>query len=375
MRKGFMHIVEIVVISLLVIVLMAQLYRTYPAQSAWSKAQLKALAEDILHSLRAKGTNWTNTAHVEAELIQLLGRTNTVFDLEIQNLVKPDVWVGCVCTDSEYSELSGLMAGQAGEFALNGMGYRIRMERISHTQPDFPLIYDVIIIGRSPELLTGYKHLMEKYLLAGRGIIEIRDLDAEYKLEETQNELFGLKWEQAGQDRGDPTYRIIFNTPPESRYYNIRKYFMAIPNMTGNPDSLDDFVNETFAFSNFVGSNEEVWVTDNDDKRVILFIKDFVPMAPALVVKDKAYKGRGRAAWLSAGYGGGELEEKGVLIKSLILWASGEVFHVTGHEIKEPEVSYLIDVIRRRRELEPVEQRRTFFHPVKVVLSLGYVLK
>ena len=380
MKKGFMHIVELVVISLLMILVVYQLYRNVPSESFWDRAQLSTLSGDILHSLDAKGVSWTDTGQVEAELIRLLGRTNIIFDIEIQNLPKPDLWVGCICTEPEYGEYSGALTGT---FTLNGMDYRIRMERISPQQPEFPLIYDVIIIGKDPEMLEGYQRSLEKYLLAGRGVIEIRDFDQPHvSNDDAQLNIFGLEWDAGAVDPGVPTYKIEFNTPPESRYYNIRKYFLAIPNVSGNPDSIDDFINETFLFSNFLTSEERLWPHDNNDERAVLWVRGIIPRSPALIVRDKVFKGKGRTAWLSAGYQGGEGEENAVLIKSLILWTSGETFHITGHEIKNPETSYLIDVLKRSRIAyknptidELVEQKKTFFHPLKIVLLLGYVLK
>lgn len=379
MKKGFMHIVEIIIISLLVIVVVFQLYQSVPTQGFWDRAQLRTLSGDILHSLEAAGMEWTDRSGMEAELIRLLGRTNIIFDLEIENLPKPDLWVGCVCTEEEYAEYTSLLTGSQNRFTLNGMAYEIRLERIDPDSIDFPLLYDIIIIGESTGILEASQRLMEKFLLAGRGIILVKDLSqSDFELDETLLNIFGLEFDSQANPSSP---KLAFNTPPESRYYNIRKYFLAIPNVTGNPDSLDDFVNESFKFDNFLSPSELVYASENDENRVLL-ATEATPSAAALVVRDKVYQGKGRTAWLSGDAQGSlsDQEERTVLLKSLTLWSSGERFHITGHEIKNPEKSYLIDVIKRQRYLNPslqeqVIQKTTFFHPLKIVLSLGYALK
>jgi len=386
--KGFMHVIEIVIISLLVIVVIGQLFRSFPSQSAWDRTQLNALSEDILHSMKAAGVQWTDTSSVEGQLSLLLGGTSIIYDLEIQNLPRPSLWVGCLCTTTEYDEFRNMLTTTTRQwFMLNAMNYSISLERLDPENPDFPLVYDAIIIGAKPDFLEGSQNLMQKYLATGRGIVEIRHLDAaKIDNDAAQQTVFGLEHDfvPISGDPGAPTSKVAFNAAPESRYYNVRKYFLAIPNVSSEPDSLDDFINSSFVFSNFLKQDpvnpERVLPDDGNLERILLEVTGTTPHSPALIVRDKVVKGFGRTAWVSAGYQTGEAEEKAILMKALLLWVSGETLHVTGHEIKNPETAYLIDVIERERYLNPsmnqqLNQKTTFFHPLKIVLSLGYALK
>jgi len=392
LMRGFMHVIEIVIISLLVIVVISQFFRNAPSQSAWERAQLKALSEDILHSMKATGVKWTETSSVEGQLARLLGTTNIIYEMEIQNLAPPSLWVGCLCTGSEFSAYSAMLADHP--FMLNGMEYKISLERVDQEHPDFPLVYDVIVIGSEPDVLEGYQNLMQKYLSTGRGIIELRHMDRTLlNMDDAQLNVFGIEPDSdQTQNPGTPTHKIAFNVTPESRYYNILKYFLAIPNdtdMSGNPSELDDFINSSFVFSNFLkGGDEEEKVAPTHDngvrdmERVVMHVRDTSPEAPAAIVRDKAYLGTGRTVWLPPSdlVSAGDREEYAALLKSLVLWASGERMLVTGHEVRNPESSYLIDVIERARFLNPsmseqLLQKTTFFHPLKLVLSLGYALK
>ncbi|MFH1294642.1 MAG: hypothetical protein ABIH90_01730 [Candidatus Aenigmatarchaeota archaeon] len=391
--KGFMHVIEIVIISLLVIVVIAQLYRSVPSQSTWDRTQLEILAGDIIHSLDAKGVSWIRDDGLSAkgEVIRLLENTTIVFDLSIENLPNPRMFVGCICTDDEFNELSQMVTfsspTKATTFFLNGLKYEVTLRQIytgSEMPPtlEFPLIYDVIIICDDSPALEGSRGRLEKYLLQDRGVILLKDLTpADIIVDDTLLEVFGVEG-NVNADPGQPTYKLTFQDNPESRYYNVRKYFLAIPNESGPLSSLelDSFVNETFVFTNFLDSDEKVWAFEGDENKELLQSTGEVPIAAASVVNENVYKDHGRTAWLSDGVSAGEEANKGVLIKSLILWASGERFKISESQIKRPETTYLIDVIKRVRYLDPspeelVQQKTTFFHPIKVVLSLGYALK
>lgn len=406
MRKGFMHIVEIVIISLMVIVIIGQLYGNMPVQSTWEKAQLRALAEDILHSLEARNVNWTKSGGHEAEarIMKILENTTIIFDLSIENLPKPDILVGCICNDAEFNSLRQMIAFSPTTdkvvFDLNQLDNSITLKKVYNTYGDvtpatfeFPMIYDVVIVCDSGfRRLVYSKGRLENYLQEGKGVILMADLsfdDFRYDDPETQPvenrprilpEIFGL--EEVESSSSD--VHMSMKSNPDSRYYNIRKYFLAIPNATGSmcDTDLDCFINDTFLFTNFLSSDEKVAAENLEEEKELLTTFTGSPTLSALVVNDKIIKEKGRAAWISDGVSAGEEEEKGVLLKSLILWVSGEKFIITSNYLRRPEGAYIIDSIQRMpttiRSPDAeflVQQKSTFFHPIKVVLSLAYALK
>jgi hypothetical protein len=70
--KGFIHVIEIIVISILVLFAFTQFTSTPTLDTDWTKSTLILQGNDVLHSLDEKGIDWLNSVQVETELSDVL---------------------------------------------------------------------------------------------------------------------------------------------------------------------------------------------------------------------------------------------------------------------------------------------------------------
>lgn len=67
-KKGFMHIVEVLLIIVLVFFVFTQFASIPSISDEWSRTKLSTLAGDALKTLEAKGVDWFNGTQIENTL-------------------------------------------------------------------------------------------------------------------------------------------------------------------------------------------------------------------------------------------------------------------------------------------------------------------
>jgi len=82
MKKAFIHIVEIVVISLVVFFVILQFSVLPKIEKDWSRTKLVLQGNDILFTLNKQGIDWSDSAKVKGEFSKLL-RPNVAYDLKV----------------------------------------------------------------------------------------------------------------------------------------------------------------------------------------------------------------------------------------------------------------------------------------------------
>lgn len=351
MRKGFIHIVEIVIITLVVFVLVVQLAMIPRGRSNWQRTKLRLQGNDLLFSLEKTGIDWYNKEEVSRALDQAFGGKNIRYDLELVNTLPHNITVGCVCDIWEYQELQDIL----DPFSLNGQKVDFNFKRIEVDTPAFPVDMDVIVVMESyfsASDLTPKREEINNYLHLGRGLVEIRELNSSDQIsgKPVQEDIFGLKW------NGEQTVNendLEFRVEPNSSYYNMKKYFYSLPNSTGQ------VFPEEWKLPNFLSPAEKVGSGEGE-----AVLRQRFTGAPAVVVTKKGNR-KGRTAWVSAGKE--DLEEKKLVLKSVVLWASGERYRVIQNEIQRP-------VELRYRKVETGEGfEYGMYRPVEIILRLGYV--
>jgi len=367
--KGFMHIVEIIIVVLAMFVILVQLVGTPGIDTDWSRVSLSMKADDLLHSLEASGVDWFNSGQVSAAIKSTLNMSNIIYSVKLANVIKPDIRVGCICFNSgELDEVRNAL--QNPSFSINGQSPSFSVENI--TTDDLPFTYDAIIVmDRNISYTNAYK-----YLANGGGLIEVRDLSLElagpkenYGDEGKIHQLlFGLGYLH---DIPVPsiTGAITFNpqaTFPNTTYYNVYNYFAHIPNGTGMK------INETHYFSNFLGCNDpehgecEKMQTTLPSARALM--NQSGTGLPALIVNSAVAENKGRTAWLSGLPSGkhltdDDMDDMTVLIKSLVIWASGEEYDVL------PSISMVSPMKATMYKVYNMDMMQ----PVEITLSMGSV--
>ena len=119
--KGFIHIVEIIIISLVMFILVVQFSSIPSIRQDWDRTKLALSGNDLLHSLDATGIDWMDTDEVDQALLDALGGSIR-YDVTVRNAIKPEIEVGCICTDTE----TNLMESVLDSFTLNRQRTEIR---------------------------------------------------------------------------------------------------------------------------------------------------------------------------------------------------------------------------------------------------------
>jgi len=82
--KGFIHIVEIVIISLVMFLVVTQFSSIPQLKSEWPKTRLMLQGNDLLFSLDKTGIGWLNSTEVEDSFAKALNGTTIQYDLSIK---------------------------------------------------------------------------------------------------------------------------------------------------------------------------------------------------------------------------------------------------------------------------------------------------
>lgn len=350
-RKGFIHIVEIIIISLVMFILVVQFSSIPTIKSDWDRTKLILRGNDLIHSLDASGINWLDAEEVDQRLSDILGGS-VKYDVTVRNAIKPEMQVGCICTDQETSDLEDILES----FTLNNQEISFMVHQIDPEEITFPAFYDVILMGEwagthKEGAWDSYYGEMETYLAQGGGLLEIRDPGKDDFEEESTlvySNLFGMFWNSSLEDPGSED--IYFTIDQDSPYYNIRKYFYHIPSDV-NFTTWSEF--ETFDLT-----PGKISPSDQQNHRVIL-IQGGTDI-PNLIINSQISNTRGRTAWLAEG--DDSSAERSNLIRSLVAWLSGEEHRVVPGDISQP------NTFTKYKVLGP-----DMVQPVEIALSLGYV--
>jgi|GEM_PF-1317450 len=228
--KGFMHIVEIMLVVILIFFVFAQFSSIPRISTEWSDVKLKLMGSDLLSSLELQGTDWFS----ESELAERFNRTmpvNMIYNLRLENVIKPRIKIGCFCDDAELNDLVSILS--PGWFVINGENVSFEVMQVENITGVFSLDFDVSFFPEYVNLET-QEIPLRNFLRYDKGVVEIADLT---NMDSVQEEIFGL-----GSSGLTPNSNVItFNSESEvvdNEIYNVRKYFYHIPLFYENFESL-----------------------------------------------------------------------------------------------------------------------------------------
>jgi hypothetical protein len=125
--KGFMHIVEIIIIAIVIFVVIMQFLSIPLPEIDWSRTKLGLQANDVLYSLEGMGINWFDKDQLAGNLSLVFNDSNVVYNLKLKNIIKPEILVGCICNDSEKRTVEDLLES----FEINGRETKFFVEQIN----------------------------------------------------------------------------------------------------------------------------------------------------------------------------------------------------------------------------------------------------
>ena len=355
---------EIILVSLLMFLVISQFPHIPEVRSEWPKTKLFLQGNDIINTLKETNINWFVMDDVTTEIEKLVPGTMK-YGMEIRNVIKPKIYVGCVCSPSEYNDISQALT-QPAVMTINDQAIEFFPTRLDTVNPQFPTGYDVIIIGEeafNDNVMNNYVANIQNFLGYGKGIIEIVDLDDQVKVNnDLQRSVFNLKWDDDDDLSNPDSGRISFSIPSDTYTLvpPIEKYFHHFPNVSG------DFYEKPHTFDNMLenGPNDYEKILPYDDvtDKVIMQQTNQAVPPPAAIINYNMVSGTGRTVWLS----NTDLEDEDVrvLIKSLTVWAAGDTFEVmTNFFLAGEAVSFSFFKVLNK----------DMYQPIEIMFTLGYL--
>jgi len=360
MRKGFLHIVEAILVVAIVFFTLPQFSTIPRIVSSWDNARLTLMAEDILFSMDSNQTNWFDADEVTGKLESLLSPTVT-YRVSTTLDVRPFVNVTCVCGPLEYPVFTGIMGSSV---TLNGIERKIENRRVNPGGLDFSLNRNldtdvIVFFDEHPSLTAEQEENLSTFMSNGGGVVQFRELEDTDVGDSWHDMLFGMDWVYEGDSARTVTaqsdFSFLYST---DEAYKAKKIFGALyPGFTG--------------FSNFALEN----VTVEDPEKVL--VQQYQGGSPSVYsggpydgrpvpmsVINYNVRGSGRAAWMS----NASLDiitgpENRMLLRSLVLWAgSAKPFDIVGGSMKKSARATITKVVNAN-----------FFEPVRIDMSLGYI--
>ncbi len=392
MARGFVKILEALIASIIILSSVSYFINIREGKSMWNEKITQIEAYDALAVLDKTGALqkaiWSNNVSLTASdgLIKKMFRPMTDFSLEVDGLPKPIIYVGCLCNNEETERLRNmLLPGSSPKidyFLLDGRPIQIRINTT-----DLSDLENIdLLFSFSKSEYENNKDQIEQFLRNDGGVVLLDNI-TEADLSYLNNIGFGLNWSSSlSQEKNS-----FWSQSPDKLSYRISKYFSKVPfrvntnfgvgtfYIGGNSYDIETHINATTEWVEFPAGSDinytegelfnigdwtiEVTrinanITDEGYNSVDLTIKDrnfnfSIPVAAdanqitkdnktilyninsAVKVNYDVYKGGGRTAWVSwypANY-----SDMNQLLKSIILWTSGEKFVFYSPSFKKTE--------------------------------------
>ena len=265
-----MHVVEIIIVIVVLFFIIMQFTAIPTLQSDFPRSKAQLQANDIIFSMDTLGVNWFDGVEVQDMFSSFLSNSTTQISLRINNVIKPKIQVGCVCTDSEMAYVTQAL----NNFTINGRETIFNVTNLSQTNPSFPISLDVIILGpnfaESSSNVLGVRNKILSYLRNDKGIVEAATLP-QSEFNTVQNEVFGI--EHNATDFADPgnfDNDFVFsqnlniqqgpypNASPADPFYNVFNNYYNIPLFN------DDFSKGDYQWNDVSGT----WSVSNEEYEV-----------------------------------------------------------------------------------------------------------
>ncbi|MFH1237152.1 MAG: hypothetical protein V1648_01975 [Candidatus Aenigmatarchaeota archaeon] len=170
-KKGFMHIVEVMLVVILVFFAFSQFSSIPDTGGGWPKTKLSLLASDSLKMLDAKGVDWFNGTALAKALNGTIPE-NMIYSIKLQNVIKPVIKIGCLCSDNEFNRTRFMLS--PGWTVINGVNISFELVQVKSLDEAFSLEYDVTLVNGYTDLGSAYAAL-RNFVSYDKGVVEIFD--------------------------------------------------------------------------------------------------------------------------------------------------------------------------------------------------------
>jgi hypothetical protein len=352
MRKGFLHVVEALIVILLVFVVLSQFYSIPRSTYPWAETKLRIMAQDLVYVLDEKLTNdddWFDPVAVAAAVSGSVPETMG-FSLKTTQAVKPVMTVGVVVSNAvEYNEIVNNVLMNT---TINGVVRGFHTDMLYHNDfHTFPGDYDVLLFYGDPGITTAQEDYLQEHLRGGNGVVQYDGLTQTQVDEPWHQALFDLEWSTSTRP-GDTDAEFQISTPPE-RSYDVMKLYNTVNGYT-------DFVN--------YGTENVYPVGVNAESRIVLRQRSSYTggshagrSVPIAVINWDVH-GNGRTAWMSDGSLFSASNRNEDTLRSLVMWTASKTHYTVKDDIMVQSASASF------RKIFTTDM----YEPVNIELTLGY---
>ncbi|QQG39779.1 MAG: hypothetical protein HYS81_05460 [Candidatus Aenigmatarchaeota archaeon] len=237
--RGFIHVLEAVLVALILIATLPFLLFPIERETAWDVARLTVAGEDALATLNgiyygsdnesfAQDILEENVTTVDATLQRVIGSQSMGYGVRIVGSLKNEVRVGCNCTQDE----ANILEQSLTPANVNGRRIIFRVFPLEYERLGV-LDFDVIVANGTAQAdrlndfyvsSIGSREVVLNHLRKKHGIVEIADLSSTDLSKAVQKDIFGLASGSGGG--GDIIFANAANTIKSN--YAIGKYFYGV---------------------------------------------------------------------------------------------------------------------------------------------------
>ncbi len=308
--KGFAKIFEAIIASVILLASLTFFFVPDVKQSGWDDASLQVLAQDTLEGIYLNGTlpryvKEDNYTPLNALISSILPKT-VDFSIDVEGLPNKIIYISCVdCSQVQLDDLSAILTPK--DFAYKGQNISIRVENLSlGTSPINENTNTIFFFDKNK--ISTYSNQINGFLNASGSVFLFGDL-TQSDVNGTIADIFNLSW--AGNTGQPGVFDDVYNSSKIS--HNAARYFA---NLSGR--HLANVENEDFVA--FIPSG----VAAGNDNR------DIIRTDNGRTYARGNHKNKGRAVWFGdynrANHSSNNTLEVDRLMKSTIMWASGEKF-------------------------------------------------
>jgi hypothetical protein len=321
--KGFIRILESIIACVIILVSITFFFNLNIKQTDWDNTLIKIRSEDVMAALAKNGTIAKAVSTNDANLINNAVQDSTLgllpataeYLMEIRGIPNPFIYISCNCTDAEIANLQTRLSPLDFKYKDRSISIRIAQDSLENIRKETNIMF---LFGYRD--LNQYRANLEGFLEKGGTIFMLGDLNQAQVQDGFLNDVFALSWASGTRTN---TGRFFEPDNENITSFRIMKYY----NNLTEPDMQDP----AFTFS---GTDAKIAY----DNRTIIK----TDIHSLVKVNMDIVRGNGRTVWMSDYTSS---PETNALMKSVVLWASGERFVISPEKsvpAKHFRTSYII---------------------------------
>ena len=240
--KGFVHIVEAIISSIIILTSLSFFLTPVVKQSNWDSSFAEVRAQDAISAAYANGSIQAivrqNNGTLMRDMMEKLLGQSTDFTIDIIGIPNPEIYVGCNCSAADVSNLETDLAPL--NFTYKGRTIDVRIQPVSALDPKES---DIILFTSADDLNDAYsnaasRNSIEKFLENGGTVMLIGDITQPQSSYPAISGLFNISW----NGNGNPKNSMFHNSDnTEFPSYNIAKYYSNVSGFDASSEIFDRF--------------------------------------------------------------------------------------------------------------------------------------